>query len=173
MVSSGGGRFGSRQDAALREGLAKGGKKQGGEGEADQRCLHRGLDRGRAEGGADRPLLEGLYEDWADQAQARMRDRVEKAWRELGALEAAAEDHEAALRAFRRASELDAYRETTRVAIVQALVRTGNRAAAVVEAESLRAQVRSELGVDVLPETDQALREALAASPVASAHALS
>ncbi len=112
---------------------------------------------------ADRPLLEGLYEDWADHAQARMRDRVEKAWRELGALESAAGDHEAALRAFRRASELDAYRETTRVAIVQALVRTGNRAAAVVEAERLRAQVRSELGVDVLPETHQALQEALAA----------
>lgn len=117
---------------------------------------------------ADRPLLEGLYEDWADQAQSRMRDRIERAWRELGALEASVGDHEAALRAFRRAAELDAYRETTRVAIVQALVRTGNRAAAVAEAERLRAQVRSELGVDVLPETHQALQEVLAASSAGS-----
>lgn len=133
---------------------------------ADEARRVRGAERrehlSRAVALAERPLLEGLYEEWADRAQSSLRDRVERAWRELGALEVEANDHEAALRSFRRASELDAYRETTRVAIVQALIRTGNRAAALVEAERLRHQVRSELGVDVLPETHQALQEALA-----------
>ena len=38
-------------------------------------------------GGAGRPapFLEGLYDDWADELQARMRDRVEKLLLELGA----------------------------------------------------------------------------------------
>jgi LuxR family maltose regulon positive regulatory protein len=110
---------------------------------------------------ADRPLLEGVYEDWADQAQAKIRDRVESAWLELGGFDLRAGRHEPALHAYRRAAEIDAYRETTRVAIVQCLVRLGNRAAALVEVERLREQLRRELGVEPLPETEQALREAL------------
>lgn len=110
---------------------------------------------------ADRPLLEGVYEDWADEAQSKVRDRVEKAWLELGGLDLRAGRHEPALHAYRRAAELDAYRETTRVAIVQCLVKLGNRAAALVEVERLREQLRRELGVEPLPETEQALKEAL------------
>ena len=110
---------------------------------------------------AERPLLEGVYEEWADEGQSKMRDRVESAWLELGALEMRAGNHEVALRAYRRAAELDAYRETTHVAMVQCMVRLGNRAAALAEAARMREQLRRELGVDPLPETEHALREAL------------
>jgi DNA-binding SARP family transcriptional activator len=112
---------------------------------------------------ADRPLLEGVYGAWAEEAQARLKDRSENAWRALGRLRAAGGDDEGALAAFRRAAELDEYRESTRVAIVEALVRTGNRRAAIVEAERLRELLRKDLGVEPLPETVDALRKALGA----------
>ena len=45
--------------------------------------------------------------------------------------------------------------------MVQCMVRLGNRAAALAEAARMREQLRRELGVDPLPETEHALREAL------------
>jgi LuxR family maltose regulon positive regulatory protein len=110
---------------------------------------------------ADRPLLEGVYGGWAEEAQARIKDRVEMAWRALGRLRASGQDHEGALAAFRRAAELDEYRESTRVAIVEVLVRLGSRRAAIVEAERLRELLKKDLGVDPLPETEEALVKAL------------
>jgi len=110
---------------------------------------------------ADRPLLEGVYGTWAEEAQARIKDRVEMAWRALGRLRAAGQDDEGALAAFRRAAELDEYRESTRVAIVEVLVRLGNRRAAIVEAGRLRELLQKDLGVDPLPETEEALVKAL------------
>ena len=110
---------------------------------------------------ADRPLLEGVYGAWVEETQARIRDRVEMAWRALGRLRASAQDDEGALAAFRRAAELDEYRESTRVAIVEVLVRLGNRRAAIVEAERLRELLHKDLGVDPLPETEEALVKAL------------
>jgi ATP/maltotriose-dependent transcriptional regulator MalT/DNA-binding SARP family transcriptional activator len=113
---------------------------------------------------AGRPLLEGLYGAWVDEVQGRVRDRAESAWIELGGLLHAAHEPERALAAFRRASELDEFRESTRVSVVECLVHTGNRRAAVVEAERLRSLLRRELGVDPLPETELALERALGAS---------
>ena len=114
---------------------------------------------------ADRPLLEGVYGAWAEEVQARVRDRVEMAWRALGRLRAAAKDDDGALAAFRRAAEYDEYRESTRVAIVECLVRLGNRRAAIVEAGRLRDLLKKDLGVEPLKETEEALERALGRLP--------
>ena len=107
------------------------------------------------------PFLEGIYGDWADELQGRSRDRVEKCLLDLGALCAEAGDHEEALGYFRRASEIDEYRETTRLRTIECLVRLGNRRAAVAEYSRLESLLRSELGVDPLPETREALKSLL------------
>jgi DNA-binding SARP family transcriptional activator len=102
-------------------------------------------------------FLEGFYDDWADELQARTRARVEKLLLELGGLCAQAADFEAALDHFRRASELDEYREATRLAVIECQIRLGNRRAAVVEYEKLKTLLRTELQVDPLPETQEAM----------------
>jgi ATP/maltotriose-dependent transcriptional regulator MalT/DNA-binding SARP family transcriptional activator len=112
------------------------------------------------------PFLEGCYDDWADELQAQMRDRLERAHLELGALLEQMQDHEAALASFRRAAEFDAYRETTRAAIIECLVRLGNRRAALVEWDRLKALLRDELSVDPLPETTARVSRALGAETV-------
>ena len=118
------------------------------------------LERGAAL--ATGGFLEGLYGDWADELQARMRDRIERTSLELGELCARDADVEAALRHYRRAAELDPFREATRVAVMECLVRQGNRRAALAEYEKLKALLRGELGVEPLPETDEAVRRLLA-----------
>jgi LuxR family maltose regulon positive regulatory protein len=115
----------------------------------------------RAAALAERPLLEGLYGNWADEAQGRVRTKVEATLLELGKLRAKAGEHDSALAAFRRAGELDEFRESTRVAIVECLVRLGNRAAAVVEYERLRETLKKELDVEPLPETEEAVGKLL------------
>ena len=107
-------------------------------------------------------FLEGLYADWADEAQARARDRVEKLLLDLGQLCARHGDFDAALAAFRRAAEMDEYRESTRIAVIECLMRLGARRAALVEYDKLKALLRAELGVDPLPETEEAVRALLA-----------
>lgn len=107
-------------------------------------------------------LLEGLYADWADELQARGRDRLEKALLELGGLAAMAGDFEAALAHFRRAAELDEFREETRLAVMECCLRLGQRRAAMVEYDRLKSLLRSELSVDPLPETEEAVQKLLA-----------
>jgi LuxR family maltose regulon positive regulatory protein len=105
--------------------------------------------------------LEGIFDDWADQLQGRARDRIERCLLELGALCTEAGDHEEALDCFRRASEIDEYRETTRLATIECLVKLGNRRAALAEYARLESLLRTELGVDPLPETREALKSLL------------
>ena len=107
-------------------------------------------------------FLEGLYGDWADELQARMRDRVERLALELGALCAREGDWDAALRHYRRAAELDEFREATRLAVMECLMRQGQRRAALAEYEKLKTLLRAELAVEPLPETDEAVRRLLA-----------
>jgi len=120
----------------------------------------------RAASLAQAPFLQGFYGDWAVELAARMRDRLEKLYLDLGAMAASRAEFDAAIDAFRRASELDEFRESTRLALMEALVRTGNRPAALAEYEKLKSRLRSELGVEPLPETDETVRRLLAGEPV-------
>ena len=56
-----------------------------------------------------------------------MRDKLERALIRLGELRAASGEYELALEAFRRAAELDAYRESTRLDVIECLSRLGDR----------------------------------------------
>jgi len=104
------------------------------------------------------PFLEGIYTDWADELQGRMRDRVEQILLQCGELCAKQGAHEKALAYFRRASALDGFRETTRVAAIDCLMRLGNRRAAVVEYQRFTELLRAELGVTPLAETESRVR---------------
>src|SRR5262249_1687352 len=104
------------------------------------------------------PFLEGIYADWADELQGRMRDRVEQILLQCGELCAKQGAHEKALAYFRRATALDGFRETTRVAAIDCLMRLGNRRAAVVEYQRFTELLRTELGVTPLPETESRVR---------------
>ena len=129
--------------------------RRSGEGAARRDSLERALALARL------PFLEGCYDNWADEQQLRMRDRLERAHLDLGAILAAEGEFEAALANFRRAAELDAYRETTRAAIIECLVRLGNRRAALVEWYRLQRQLRDELAVEPLSETTARVARAL------------
>jgi len=129
--------------------------------EAERRAA---LDRAAELAGA--PYLQGFYGDWAVELQGRMRDRLEKLHLELGELGARRADFDVAIEHFRRASELDEFRESTRLALMEALVRAGNRPAALAEYEKLKSRLRAELGVEPLPETDETVRRLLAGETV-------
>jgi DNA-binding SARP family transcriptional activator len=131
-------------------------------GARDTTIRRRALERAAAL--ATGPFLEHVYGAWAEALQARTRDRVEKLLVDLGAVCAKADDHEAALACFRRAAELDEFREATRLAMIEAMVRLGNRRAALTEYDKLKGLLRAELGVDPLPETELAVQQLFAAS---------
>jgi ATP/maltotriose-dependent transcriptional regulator MalT/DNA-binding SARP family transcriptional activator len=125
----------------------------------DSRARRAALER--AVGFATGRFLDGFYSDWADELHLREQDRMSKLLLELGELCRAAGDHEEALSHFRRALELDAYREGTSLAIMECHVRLGNRRAAMVEFDRLKTLLRTELGVEPLPETEDAVRQLL------------
>lgn len=110
---------------------------------------------------AERPALEGLYGDWAEEVLHRQRDRIESARIQAGELRRASGDVAGALDHFRRAAELDDLNESTRVSVIECHVALGNRGAALTEYERLRADLRRALGVDPLPETVEAAHKAL------------
>ena len=70
-----------------------------------------------------------------------------------------------ALGCFRRAAELDEFREATRLAMIEAMVHLGNRRAAIAEYEKLRGLLEAELGVEPLPETERAIQQLLGGAP--------
>jgi ATP/maltotriose-dependent transcriptional regulator MalT/DNA-binding SARP family transcriptional activator len=107
------------------------------------------------------PFLQGLYADWADELQNRMRDRAEKLLLELGSLSMEAGDFDQALESFRRAVELDEYREATRIAVIECLLKLGHRRAALAEYDKLRDLLRDELGVEPLRETEEIMQRLL------------
>jgi DNA-binding SARP family transcriptional activator len=111
-------------------------------------------------------FLEGLSSEWAEELQRRERDQMSRILVELGELCALAGDFARALVHFRGALEIDAYAETTCVAVMECHVRLGNRRAAMVEYEQLRTLLRNEVGVDPLPETEEAVRSLLGGSAV-------
>jgi len=115
----------------------------------------------RAAALATLPFLEGLYGDWAAEHQARQRDRIERTRRQCAEAAQAAGDLERALAHFRAASELDPFHEGTRVSVIECLVGLGNRRAALVEVDRLRAMLRDDLGVEPEPETTEKLARML------------
>jgi ATP/maltotriose-dependent transcriptional regulator MalT/DNA-binding SARP family transcriptional activator len=131
-------------------------------GASDPSVRRRALERAATV--ATGPFLEGVYGAWAEELQARTRDRVEKLLVDLGAVCAKAGDHEAALVCFRRAAELDEFREATRLAMIEAMMRLGNRRAALAEYDKLKGLLKAELGVEPLPETDRAVQQLFAAA---------
>ncbi len=110
---------------------------------------------------ASGPFLSGIYSDWADTLQARTRDRLEKALLELAASLANEGAFESAHDAFRRAVELDEYREESRLALIECQMRLGQRRAALAEYEKLKTVLHRELAVDPLPETDERMQRLL------------
>ena len=128
-------------------------------GTRDARERSDALDEGLAL--ATGPFLEGLYADWADAEQVRVRDRVEKALLERGELQAREGDFTGALARFTGATELDTYRESTRLAVIECLIRLGRRRDAMVEYEKLKTLLRKEMSIDPLPETDEAMESLL------------
>src|SRR6185295_7983499 len=56
------------------------------------------------------------------------------------------------------ALENDEYREGTRLAVMECLVKLGNRRAAMVEYDRLKTLLRDELGVEPLAETEEAAK---------------
>ncbi|HTK30736.1 MAG TPA: tetratricopeptide repeat protein [Candidatus Saccharimonadaceae bacterium] len=130
----------------------------------DDHARRAALERAIAQSGG--LFLEGFYEDWADELQARERDRTCKVLLELGALCAGAGDFEPALAHFRRALERDPYREGTCLAVMECEVRLGNQRAAMVEYERLKTLLRGEVGVEPLPETEESVRELLRGASV-------
>jgi len=107
------------------------------------------------------PFLQGVYAEWAGPLQSQARDRAEKCLLELGEASAYAGDYEEALESFRRASELDEYRESTRLQVIECLMKLGRRRVALAECDKLEQVLRSELGVEALPETRDAMRRLL------------
>jgi len=86
---------------------------------------------------------------------------MERILLDLGGLCASAGDDEDALGYYRRALELDEFREATSLAVIGCHVRLGNRRAAMVEYDRLRTLLRRELGVEPLPETEEAVKRLL------------
>ncbi len=111
-------------------------------------------------------FLDGFYADWADELTSRSRDRMEKILLQLANLCATMGDFEPALGLFQRALELDEFREATCLAVMECHVRLGNRRAAMVDYERLRTLLRRELGVDPLPETEDAVKRLLSGDSV-------
>ena len=110
---------------------------------------------------AEQPALEGLYGDWAEEFRNRHRDRVQAARVQAGTLRRARGDLTGALEHFRRAAELDEFNEATRVCVIECHAALGNRSAALAEYQRLRAELRRALGVDPLPETEEAVQKTL------------
>lgn len=113
---------------------------------------------------ADRPALDGVYGGWAEAFQRRLRDRLEAARLQAAELRRARGDLAGALELFRRVAELDEFNESTRVAVIECHAALGHRGAALAEYEKLRADLRRALGVDPLPETEEAVKHALGRS---------
>jgi len=132
---------------------------------AAKRAEH--LERALALAGQE--ALAGLYGDWAEEFQHRHRDRVVAARIQAGTLRRASGDVAGALEHFRRAAELDEFDESTRVCVIECHVGLGNRGAAIAEYQRLRADLKRSLGVEPLPETDQAVQKALAGAVAGAA----
>lgn len=98
-------------------------------------------------------FLEELYFDWADEMRSFYRELYLEALKELLGYNFEQGDNEAAIRFAQAILQHDPYREDVHCQVMEAQVRSGNRAAAIDQFDRLRKILRRELGVDPLPAT--------------------
>jgi len=117
-------------------------------------------------------FLEEFYYNWIADLQSYYRDLYLEALKELIAYHAdrasantddtdrlgpvdrsASKDHELVIRYGQMLLARDAYQEDVHCSVMEAFVRSGNRAAAIEQFDGLRKMLRRELGVDPLPAT--------------------
>lgn len=115
----------------------------------------------RAVAGPRGELLEGWYDGWALEARERLRVLLIRALGDLTAAHRRAGDYRAALRTADRALALDPLREDVVRELMRAALAAGDRATALQRYRDLRRRLRTDLGVEPLPET-QALFQAIA-----------
>lgn len=98
-------------------------------------------------------FLEELYYDWVAEFQGYYRDLNVEALNELASYHQDRGEPEAAIRYGQMILQRDPYREDVHCLVMEAYVRTGNRAAAIEQFAELRRMLRRELEVEPLPAT--------------------
>lgn len=98
-------------------------------------------------------FLSELYYDWVEQMQSHYRDMYLEALKELVKYHNDRGEYELAIQYGRMILQNDPYREDVHCQIMEAHVRSGNRAAAIEQFNKLRKALRDELGVEPLPAT--------------------
>ena len=98
-------------------------------------------------------FLEEFYYNWIEELQSYYRDLYLDALKELLAYHAERNDQDLVIRYGQMLLARDAYQEEVHCRVMEAFVRSGNRAAAIEQFDALRKMLRRELGVDPLPAT--------------------
>ncbi len=98
-------------------------------------------------------FLEEFYYGWIEELQSYYRDLYTEALKELIAHHSELGDHELVIRYGQMLLARDPYQEEVHTRVMEAHVRSGNRAAAIEQFDGLRKMLRRELGVDPLPAT--------------------
>ncbi|HWP44883.1 MAG TPA: BTAD domain-containing putative transcriptional regulator, partial [Blastocatellia bacterium] len=98
-------------------------------------------------------FLEELYYDWIEELRSYYRDLYLGSLKELIAYHSERGSHDQVIRYGQMTLQRDAYQEDVHCQVMEAYVRTGNRAAAIEQFDGLRKLLRRELGVDPLPAT--------------------
>jgi len=98
-------------------------------------------------------FLEEFYYNWIEELQSYYRDLYLEALKESISHHSERGDHEIVIRYGQMFLARDPYQEEEHSSVMEAYVRSGNRAAAIEQFDSLRKLLRRELGVDPLPAT--------------------
>jgi len=98
-------------------------------------------------------FLEEFYYNWIEELQSYYRDLYLDALKDLLAYHAERNDQDLVIRYGQMLLARDAYQEDVHCRVMEAFVRSGNRAAAIDQFDNLRKMLRRELGVDPLPAT--------------------
>ncbi len=98
-------------------------------------------------------FLEEFYYNWIEELQSYYKDLYLEALKELVAYHSERGDYEQVIRYGQIIIQRDAYQEDVHCQVMEAHVKSGNRAAAIEQFDGLRRMLRRELGVEPLPAT--------------------